>query len=338
MQWWSVAGECNFSSAVNAIFLLLYFSGTYNLLQEMKFYPARHFPCQFPFMQLQQATRKFFGFFLLLLFASCGQAQQKGPAAGSTIGVEQRYNLSAPEIINLPESIPEISGISYNKADHSVFAVDDEQGSLFRINLQKNTVVEQFPVSGKKDYEDLVLTNKSVYLLSSEGSIVFFPFAFPVSGVQQADQGLKGKNEFEILLKDPAAERLLMVCKSCREDKKGEVSVYDFNLASNSFAKKPVAVIRVKEIEAIVNEKIGDFRPSGAAVHPRTGEFYLVSSVNKLLVVTAENFGVKEVYKLDPSLFKQPEGLSFTPAGDLLISNESAGKGSANILLFRQNR
>jgi hypothetical protein len=55
-----------------------------------------------------------------------------------------------------------------------------------------------------------------------------------------------------------------------------------------------------------------------------------------MLVVADKNFTIKEVRRLDSSIFKQPEGLDFTPSGDMLISNEAGGSGNANILLFRQ--
>jgi hypothetical protein len=62
---------------------------------------------------------------------------------------------------------------------------------------------------------------------------------------------------------------------------------------------------------------------------------YIISSVNKLLVVADRKGGVKKVYPIDPGLFKQPEGISFTPSGSIIISNEAAGVGVANILIFK---
>ena len=43
----------------------------------------------------------------------------------------------------------------------------------------------------------------------------------------------------------------------------------------------------------------------------------------------------KQVYKINPKLYKQPEGMTFTPKGDLIISNESADIGAANILVYK---
>ena len=39
------------------------------------------------------------------------------------------------------------------------------------------------------------------------------------------------------------------------------------------------------------------------------------------------------VYPLDKTMFRQPEGITFMPNGNLLISNEAKGS-TANILIF----
>ncbi len=42
---------------------------------------------------------------------------------------------------------------------------------------------------------------------------------------------------------------------------------------------------------------------------------------------------------LDPIIFKQPEGITFTPWGDLLISNEAVDKyGNATLLIFKPKK
>jgi uncharacterized protein YjiK len=91
-----------------------------------------------------------------------------------------------------------------------------------------------------------------------------------------------------------------------------------------------------------IAEKIGEnklhFKPSAAAVNPITNELYILASVNKLLVVADRNGKVKDVYPLDPVTFNQPEGITFTPWGDLLISNEKGEKDAATILIFKPKK
>jgi hypothetical protein len=83
-------------------------------------------------------------------------------------------------------------------------------------------------------------------------------------------------------------------------------------------------------------EKI-KFKPSAAGINPITGDLFIISAINKLLVIADRRGDAKEVYKIDPAVFKQPEGLTFSPAGALVISNESADEGVANILVFPYN-
>jgi DNA-binding beta-propeller fold protein YncE len=82
-----------------------------------------------------------------------------------------------------------------------------------------------------------------------------------------------------------------------------------------------------------VAKKKGKFQPSCIAKHPLTNEWYIISSASKALLILNEEWKVKDHYLLDPSIFRQPEGLAFDAKGNMYVSNE--GKlGKPNILLF----
>ena len=60
---------------------------------------------------------------------------------------------------------------------------------------------------------------------------------------------------------------------------------------------------------------------------------------NQLLIVTDRKGNTKEAYTLDPLIFSQPEGITFTPWGDMLISNEATDKyGTATLLIFSSEK
>ena len=84
-----------------------------------------------------------------------------------------------------------------------------------------------------------------------------------------------------------------------------------------------------------MQEKKVKFKPSAAAIHPLTGQLFILSSVNKVLVIADKNGVPEKVYNINSGLYKQPEGLAFTPEGHLLISNESGDTGAADILIFK---
>ena len=84
-----------------------------------------------------------------------------------------------------------------------------------------------------------------------------------------------------------------------------------------------------------ISDPYGNFRPSAIAIHPLTDEIYITSSVGKLLVVLDREGLISDVHALNPALFRQPEGICFSPEGDLYISNEGK-EGKGYILKFKQ--
>jgi uncharacterized protein YjiK len=249
------------------------------------------------------------------------------------------YDLNHPVKIFLATELNEISGIIYYPKDTSIFGINDESGSLFKIFPDRNTLVQRWRFSSNHDYEDLQRVDSTFYVLSSNGDIVAITFSKTAPAqVTRFEIKDKEKNEFETLYFDSTLNKLILICKSCKQDKKNTVSTRAFNIASHTYSDGPYK-INVSIIEKLMRLKNLEFKPSAAAINPLTHELFILSSVNKMLVVADANGNVKQSYPLRPSLYKQPEGIAFTPSGSLLISNESAKEGSANILVIKhQNR
>jgi uncharacterized protein YjiK len=78
------------------------------------------------------------------------------------------------------------------------------------------------------------------------------------------------------------------------------------------------------------------FRPSAMAQNPVTNEWFIISAVNEILVVTDQQWQVKDVYPLNHKTFLQPEGLAFDKKGNLYISNEGDEISKGNIYRFKR--
>lgn len=130
-----------------------------------------------------------------------------------------------------------------------------------------------------------------------------------------------------------------MLCKECSHEKKTGVRVaYRFDLTTNTFDPAPAYTIDITEIQGMLNDDKAEFKPSAAGINPANGKLYIVASVGKLLVVADKNTGKPEqVFRLDPVMYNQPEGMTFAPNGDLYISNEG-GEGIATILKFNYKK
>jgi len=286
-----------------------------------------------------QPWPKIFAFFILfaLIFSSfivCLVAcNAKKPGSYSS---PPGYDFGKPYDYKLPPALDEISGVVYYPKDSSIFAIEDEKGWLYKIHLKIPLHIERWKFSSGADYEDLALVDSNFYVLKSKGVIEKFKFFLGDSiSIQSYKLTEEGKNEFESLFYDSTQNRLVLVCKNCAGNQKKEVSSWAFDPSNDSFF--PSFTIQTAKIKEQLNEEL-KFKPSAAAIHPITGELYILASVNNALVILNKDHTVKNSYKIDPALFKQPEGLAFTPKGDLIISNEAAEKGAADILLFKYNK
>jgi uncharacterized protein YjiK len=265
---------------------------------------------------------------VLMLAASCKHDHDfKNP-----IG----YEINEPAKVMLPADLDEISGMVYYPADTSVFAICDDKGSVYKISLTANRQISKWKFGPGEDYEDVVLLDSTFYIMQSNGDMHVVRIRGMDSVLTETFTcTLPGENEFEGLYYEPDSARLVLVCKECEEDddKDDQLSAYAFNPATGIF-EGLFWRMDVRPAFQLSGQERKRFKPAAAAIHTRTGDLYILSSINNLLVSTDRKGQIKAAWKLPPKWYKQPEGLAFTPSGGMLISNESADIGPANILLY----
>ncbi len=250
------------------------------------------------------------------------------------------YDLANPVIMKLPEGLSEISGIVYYPKDTSVFAEVDEDGLLFKIHLNKKDDIEKWRFDKKHDFEDIVLHDSVFYVLISNGDIESVRFGKSdsiITSISAFPDASKKKNEFESMYYDDSLQQLVLLCKSCEDDGHKIVSGWGYNLTSGVYTPS-VFMIDVQPVAEKLGEEKMKLKPSAIAINPVTNEFYVLCSVNKLLVITDRQGKFKTLYPLDPAIYKQPEGIAFTPTGDMIISNESHETGLADLLLIKNKK
>jgi hypothetical protein len=63
------------------------------------------------------------------------------------------------------------------------------------------------------------------------------------------------------------------------------------------------------------------FKPDVIAVHPKTNEIYVLSTIDRSLAVYNQFGQVVNFTILNEELFSQPKAMTFFPNGDLLLTN-----------------
>jgi hypothetical protein len=56
------------------------------------------------------------------------------------------------------------------------------------------------------------------------------------------------------------------------------------------------------------------------------------------LVITDREGNLKNVYRLNPKIYKKPEGITFTPTGDMIISNEVFLEDYSTLLILKNKK
>jgi uncharacterized protein YjiK len=271
---------------------------------------------------------------LIVLLALTGC---KISAAENGSGSLKGYDLNKPEKFVMPGSLLEISGIAFNHGISDViYAIQDEEGKFFRLSWGvKKQVHWKFAKSG--DYEDVALLHDRVVVLKSNGTL--YTFNVPNNMEEEIEDVQEWKKllppgEYESLYADEASSQLYTVCKNCKQDKdkegvSGVILRYDDSVYTTGTFFIDAAAYQKLEGK----EKKG-LRPSALARNPVTQEWYLLSSVHKLLLIIDEQWRIKETVKLSANTFNQPEGIAFDRAGNLYISNEGDDVTEGNILKF----
>jgi len=251
------------------------------------------------------------------------------------------YDFGKPDKFTMPSSLLEISGIAfYHHNSDTVYSIQDEDGKLFRqawdVKKQKN-----MKFGAKGDYEELAIMAEQVFVLKSNGHI----YAFPMSETTKTEsknvkisKHVLPKGEYEGLYADELKSQLYVICKSCAIDKKTkQVTGYvlDYNAGQDSIMLSGSFKLDLNQIKVVNAEAKSSLSPSALTKNPRTGEWYILASANKQLVITDANWKIKEVHKLNSSAFNQPEGIAFDQQLNLFISNEGDEVNEGNILKFK---
>ncbi len=250
------------------------------------------------------------------------------------------FDLTRPENkIKLPFELQEISALSYY-AKNELICLHDEKADVFIINYLTGEVVNQTASGIWGDYEGIEYIKQDLWLTRSDGELTEFRNFNKKNEKAKTYKNSKvsDKNNVEGLGYDGVTNSLLMAFKNkavLKDEKKNKNirRVYRFDLRTKQIAKQPFLEISLEELEK--NYKIKNFMPSGIASHPNDGTFYIISAVGNWLLVLSRNSEVIEVAKLDPDIFRQPEGICFSPDGQtLFISNEGRNK-KGNVLIFK---
>ncbi len=273
---------------------------------------------------------------ILLILTAFSACSSKEKSVESPAG----YDFSQPIVYEMPEALAEISGIAFYPGRKDLaYAIQDEEGFLFSWKNGNPKELKQVPFGNNGDYEDLGFTKEYAVVLRSNGALIIFPFEEISTGKIQSAKEWKDlipKGEYESLYVDAEQDDIYILCKNCSEDKRSTaISGYILHLGKDGVpALKSTYKINTQDIKASGSGKKAKLRPSALTWNKQTKEWFVLSSINKLLIIVDETWKVKQAITLNPSQFPQPEGISFDIDNNLYISNEAGNTATGTVLMF----
>lgn len=248
----------------------------------------------------------------------------------------------------LPAKLEEISGLSYS-GENKLACVQDEKGNIYIFNSSTGEVERKIDFGDDGDYEGIEVIGRDAWVMNSKGTLFFVQDYLneDILSVEKYNTEFTGKNDTEGLGYDPVSGHLLIACKGHpfvdEEHGKEFKAVYFFDTGTKKLDLKPFLLIEMDSIKyyknyntmtrlgvellAYIDDSKGDlsFQPSAIAVHPLSGNIYVLAAVGNLLIVYSREGKMLFMAKLRSKYHIQPEGICFSPDGTLYIANEGDG-------------
>jgi len=245
------------------------------------------------------------------------------------------YDLLKPDsIYTLPELLREVSDIALG-GPNTVYCVQDELGAVFEFDLIAEAIINVHRFTDLGDFEGIAVNGDRITILRSDGKLYTLDC---ITGELVSEQhytlpslnyeGLFSNSNGDLFIVSKEApvvgESNKRLIHRIHNNKQQLHRTLDATEVADAFARTYPTLA----------ERNVRFSPSAAAVHPVTGQLYVLSASDRLLTVYDDT--LRLVIPLPAALYYKPEGLAFHTNGDLLISNEGDKKGlvPANVMRF----
>ncbi|MEO0897462.1 MAG: SdiA-regulated domain-containing protein [Bacteroidota bacterium] len=268
------------------------------------------------------------------------------------------YDLDKPDYSYfLSDQLEEVSGLTY-VGEQKFLMVQDENGIVFTWDENSRQIESTRIFGSDGDYEGIELVGDQVYVAKHNGTLYQYEMGkMDDSTSLKHGTYLKGENDIEGLGYLEEEGVLLLICKepliADGEMDKQYRAIYAYDIEEDELKDSPWMIIDVKAFYNWLAERKGDSRveavaydndpmkkkalaPSGIAVHPISGNLYVLAHRSQLLLEMDTKGNFIHAYFLDRRIFEQAEGITFKENGDLYISSEGV-EGPASLLGFTYN-
>lgn len=236
----------------------------------------------------------------------------------------------------LPAPLKKISGFDFIDQTH-IACVQDEAGTIFIFNLESGKIDGEIPFAPPGDYEAMAIVSDDAFVACADGRL------FEIDGyrsnkpvVKEHGTNLTVKQNVEGLCYDSKNKRLLVAIKGSEEENQFYKGIYAFDLTTRTMPVKPVLKIDLQDslLNRSHSKKLQSLiQPSDLDIHPNTHDIYITDAIKSQLIIMDESGTIKGLFIFRRVDMIQPEGIRFTPSGELYIASEGYKEEPGKLLL-----
>jgi hypothetical protein len=244
-------------------------------------------------------------------------ADTSAPDSANSVRISRSWELPA-----VLKNISAIDFISPNK----MACLQNEVGSIFILSLDSGEIEKEYPFGPPGNYTGLVLLNKVAYVACADGRIIEINnYESAKPEVTEHGTHLTINENVNGLCYDRRNKRLLVTIKGTEDGNQLYKGIYSFRLADKRMLTNPAIKIdlRSRVFRQVQPKNMQTvFQPSDLDISPATGILYIVDGTRVQLLRMRTNENIKDLTELDKEKFIQPEGITFTPSGELFIASK----------------
>ena len=268
------------------------------------------------------------------------------------------YDLNYPfAYFELDEILKNISGLSPTNDPNTVASLGSDEGKVYMINKKTGKIASSAFFVTEGDFQSIEFVRDTAFALKSNGQLYKI---WNLRGAQKSVKMVKTNFPRTATLSgmtyDIANNRLLI---SAKGQKEGEFSreIYAYDIKTGQSSPEPVYEITLASFKGFLANKSDkqylklredyvskastkgfDFVPSSIAIHPLSGNIYVVSSVNQVLLVMNIQGEILEMTKLKKESHLQPQGICFDEEGTMFIANEAKDGTPAKLYEYKMQK
>ena len=293
-------------------------------------------------------TCPYIPYLFILLIILCPSCARSGHNPASQMPAPDR-------VIELDKVLDEISGLAYH-SEGLLAAIQDEKGNIYLISMTDGEIMNKIDFGKDGDYEGIAIYDNFYFIVESGGKM-WISVMDSLKESHRADLETKGGTEIEGICYDPERETFLVAYKTTHSGfLTNERSIFTYQPGISGHSEAPAFTLNNKLLAKYMRKQPKDdnysvllrsmkislphiplFKPSGITINPENGHAFVISSLNRLLLeYDLSRNKIIGLYQLDKKILPQPEGITFTADGDLVIASEKGSKKKARIAVFEE--